>query len=111
MPERGNAAERHPRPDKPKAPRPRSGGILRSPDRWNFGVQEMKLQKANGLTADNSQPANLLSKTKPNCTTKSIAIASFVSAYLIVFSFENYGIWAALPPICGLMTIVFWGTS
>ena len=69
-------------------------------------------RRGNGLTATNDQPANLLSKTKSYCTTKSIAIASFVSAYLIVFSFENYGIWAAMPSaICGLMTVLFWSVA
>jgi uncharacterized membrane protein (DUF2068 family) len=68
-------------------------------------------RRDNGLTATNDQPAKLLSKTKSYCTTKSISIAAFVSAYATVLSFENYGIWAAMPPAFGLMTILFWSAS
>ena len=83
----------------------------------------MKLQKANGLTADNSQPANLLSKTKPNCTTKRNQLATiFIAAnavltgvatgFATIFAYANYGIWAAMPSaICGLMTVLFWSAS
>ena len=82
----------------------------------------MKLQKANGLTADNSQPANLLSKTKPNCTTKRNQLATiFIAAnavltgvatgFATIFAYANYGIWAVMPPAFGLMTVLFWSVA
>ena len=68
-------------------------------------------RRDNGLTATNDQPAKLLSKTKSYFTTKSISVASFVAAYATVLSFENYGIWAAMPPAFGLMTVLFWSVA